>query len=78
MIQEIGCTDKGGIWLTLFIEVNGEEQRAILPMDQERGQKLHKAIGKALKQGRQWAQTGVRPTTAPVPAKELVEDLADG
>ena len=78
MIQEIGCTDKGGIWISLMIEVNGEQQRGILPMNKETGEKLHKAIGKALKQGKQWANTGMRPATAPIPAKELVEDLKHG
>ena len=65
MIQNIGCNSDGGIWFSLLIEVDNEQQIGVLPMSQEAGQRFHKAIGKALKQGAKWKKTGIRPASAP-------------
>ena len=61
LIHEIGCTNDGGVWISLIAEINGEQQKAIIPMDAKKAKELQDRIGEAIEAGATWKKTGVKP-----------------
>ena len=61
MIQEIGCTNDGGVWISLLASINGENQTAIIPMNAEKAQQIYFKLGEAIAMGATWKKTGVKP-----------------
>ena len=61
MITEIGCSDDGGVWIKLAIEVNGEQQLGVLPMTQKVAIKVRDALDESIRQGKEWKETGINP-----------------
>jgi hypothetical protein len=64
MISEIGCTNDGGVWISLFAEIGGEQQKAIIPMDAKKAKEVYFKIGEAIAMGATWKKTGVKPNVA--------------
>uniref|UniRef100_A0A6M3K2X5 Uncharacterized protein n=1 Tax=viral metagenome TaxID=1070528 RepID=A0A6M3K2X5_9ZZZZ len=60
-IGEVGCNQNGDVWMSLYINVNGESQKAVMPMTPVDAKWLIAALEEALKQGEQWRTTGVHP-----------------
>ena len=67
MINQIGCTNDGGVWISLLIEVNGEQQTAIIPMDAKKAQQIYFKMGEAIAMGATWKKTGVKPNVGNSP-----------
>ena len=75
MIHEIGCTDDGGVWISLFVHINGENQTAIIPMDAKKAKQIYFKLGEAIAMGATWKKTGVKPNVgnSPNPDKSGVK-----
>lgn len=61
MINQIGCTNEGGVWISLLAEIGGEQQTAIIPMTAKKAKEVHQSLGKAIAMGKKWKKTGVNP-----------------
>lgn len=61
LITEIGCSDDGGVWIKLMIEVGGEKQIGVLPMTQEIAIKVRDSLSESIRQGQVWKETGKNP-----------------
>ena len=61
MINEIGCTNDGGVWVSLIAEINGQQQTAIIPMTTEKAKEVYDKLGEAIEMGATWKKTGVKP-----------------
>jgi hypothetical protein len=61
MIREIGCTNDGGIWISLLADIGGQQQTAVIPMDAKKAQEVYYKIGEAIAMGATWKKTGVKP-----------------
>ena len=64
MINEIGCTNDGGVWISLLANIGGEQQTAIIPMDADKAQEVYFKLGEAIAMGATWKKTGVKPNVA--------------
>ena len=64
MIHEIGCTNDGGVWISLMAEIGGQQQKAIIPMDQKKAREVYMRFGEAIAMGDTWKRTGVKPNVA--------------
>ena len=64
MIREIGCTNDGGVWMSLYVNIKGENLQAIIPMDADKAKEIYYSIGKAISDGATWKETGVKPNVA--------------
>jgi len=65
LINEIGCSDNGDIWISFLAKINGNQQTAIIPMSQEKGREVYMKIGEALAMGATWKKTGIKPGANP-------------
>ncbi len=61
MINEIGCTNDGGIWIILLANIGGEQQTAIIPMNADKAKEVYFKLGEAIAMGATWKKTGVKP-----------------
>ena len=61
MIKEIGCSDDGGVWMSLLIEIKDKQFTAILPMTQEKAKEVRQALDHAISKGKKWVETGIKP-----------------
>ena len=61
MIREIGCNSDGGVWISLLANIGGENQTAIIPLNQDQAQKIYFKLGEAIAMGATWKKTGVKP-----------------
>ena len=67
MIHEIGCTNDGGVWISLLANIGGETQTAIIPMNAEKAQQIYYKLGEAIAMGATWKKTGVKPNVGNSP-----------
>jgi hypothetical protein len=65
MIQEIGCSNDGSVWMSLLIEVNKEQLTAIIPMTADKAKEVRGALDIAIARGQKWLETGVCPDDSP-------------
>ena len=61
MIQEIGCTNDGGVWISLHVNIKGENLQAIVPMDSKKAKEVYHSMGQAIAMGATWKKTGKKP-----------------
>ena len=61
MIQEIGCSNDGSVWMSLLIEINNEQLTAIIPMTADKAKEVRGALDIAIARGQKWLETGVSP-----------------
>ena len=61
MIQEIGCSNDGSVWISLLIEINNEQLTAIIPMTAEKAKEVRGALDLAIAKGQKWLETGASP-----------------
>ena len=61
MIHEIGCNNDGGVWISLLANINGEQQTAIIPMDEAKARQVYDKLGEAIEMGAEWKKTGDKP-----------------
>lgn len=67
MINEIGCTNDGGVWISLLANIGGEQHTAIIPMDADKAQEVYFKLGEAIAMGATWKKTGVKPNVGNSP-----------
>lgn len=61
LIKEIGCTQDGGVWLSVLLDIEGKEYTVICPMDHEKAKEVRGAMDLAITRGAEWLKTGVNP-----------------
>jgi hypothetical protein len=83
MIQSIGYESTGGVWMSLFLEVDRKDipkkgnkkiqMTAIVPMSQEKAEEIKTKLGDAMRFGQQWKETGVDPNVGNSPNTDKIQ-----
>lgn len=61
LIQEIGCSDDGGVWMSILFDVEDKKYTVICPMSNDKAKEVRGALDLAITRGTKWKETGINP-----------------
>ena len=61
LIKEIGCTQDGGVWMSVLLNIENKEYTVICPMSGDKAKEVRGAMDLAISRGAKWLETGVNP-----------------